>query len=108
MLYKILSSVQFLACQGLVLRGSGGREDSNYIQLMKLRGMDDSQILDWIGKKSNKYTNADMQNEMLIVMSLKVLREIVSKIHNTFFYTVMVDETTDCSNVVLVIRWVDE
>ena len=46
-----------------------------------------------------------------MVMSLKILREIISNIHNAFFYTVMVDETTDCSNkeqVVLVIRWVDE
>ena len=110
MLLKILSSLRFLARQGLALRGSGGGEDSNFIQLMKLRGMDDSRILDWIGKKSNKYTTADMQNEILQVMSLKVLREIVSKIHKASFYTVMVDETTDSSNteqVVLVIRWVD-
>ena len=73
--------------------------------------MDDSRIFDWIGKKNNKYTTADMQNEMLMVMSLKILREIISNIHNAFFYTVMVDETTDCSNkeqVVLVIRWIDE
>ena len=69
--------------------------------------MDDSRILDWIGKKSNKYTTADMQNEILQVMSLKVLREIVSKIHKASFYTVMVDETTDTEQVVLVIRWVD-
>ena len=93
------------------MHGSGGGEESNFIQLMKLRGMDDSRIFDWIGKKSNKYTTADMQNETLMVMSLKVLREIVSEIHKASFYTVMVDETTDCSNtehVVLVIWWVDE
>ena len=110
MLLKILSSLGFLAHQGLALRGSGGGEDSNFIQLMKLQGMDDSRILDWIGKKSNKYTTADMQNEILQVMSLKVLREIVLKIHKASFYTVMVDETTDSSNteqVVIVIRWVD-
>ena len=105
-----LSSLRFLARQGLALHGSGGGEDSNFIQLMKLRGMNDSRILDWISKKSNKYTTADMLNEILQVMSLKVLREIVSKIHKASFYTVMVDETTDSSNteqVVLVIRWVD-
>ena len=73
--------------------------------------MDDTRILDWIGKKSNKYTTADTENEMLMVMSLKVLRETVLKAHKTSFYTVMVDETTGSSNteqVVLVIRWVDE
>ena len=44
-------------------------------------------------------------------MSLRVLREIASAIRKALFFTVMVDETTDCSNkeqVVIVIRWVDE
>ena len=111
MLYEILSSVRFPARQGLALCGSGGGEDSNYIQLMKLPGMDDSWIFDWIGKKNNKYTTADMQNEILVVMSLTVLREIIFNIHNAFFYTIMVDEITDCSNkeqVVLLIRWVNK
>jgi len=49
-----------------------------------------------------------MQNEMLSVMSLKVLREIAGNIQNVLFYTVMVDETTDCFNKKIFICWVDE
>ena len=104
MLLKILSNVRFLARQGLPLRGSSQGDDSNFIQLLKLRGTDDVRLAEWIQRKSSKYTTADMQNEMLVVMSLRVLREIASAIRKALFFTVMVDE----EQVVIVIRWVDE
>ena len=50
-----------------------------------------------------------MQNEMLKVMSLRILRDIASKIKKRQF-TIMVDETTDAGTeeqCVVVIRWVD-
>ena len=37
-LLKMLSSIRFLACQGLALRGDGDEQDSNLIQLLVLRG----------------------------------------------------------------------
>jgi len=110
-LYKILTNVLYLAHQGLPLRGDGTEDDSNYTQLLKLRGIDDPRVFDWIKRKSNKYTSADIQNEMLMVMSLSILKEVAKNLQNTLFYTIMVDEATDCSNqeqVVLVLRWVDD
>ena len=88
MLYKILSNIRFLAWQGLPLRGSSQGDDSNFIQLLKFRGTDDVRMTEWIERKSSKYTTADMQNEMLTVMSLRVLREIASAIQKALFYTV--------------------
>ena len=44
-------------------------------------------------------------------MALQVLRHIAVQIQNAVFFTVMVDEATDCSNkeqVVLVFRWIEE
>ena len=44
-------------------------------------------------------------------MALQILRHIAAQIQSAVFFTVMVDETTDCSNkeqVVLVFRWVDD
>ena len=44
-------------------------------------------------------------------MSLKIVREITSNLQACAFYTIMVDEATDCSNkeqVVIVLRWVDD
>ena len=55
-------------------------------------------------------TSADMQNELLQVMELRVLRDISGNVQNRPF-TVMVDETTDASTqeqVVIVLRWVDD
>lgn len=44
---KILLNSRFLARQGLALRGCQGDEsNSNFIQLLKLRGEDDRRILD--------------------------------------------------------------
>ena len=107
---KLLSNVRFLARQGLPLHGDGDECDSNYLQLLKLRGEDNSRVFDWLKKqKTDKYTSPEMQNEMIRVMALQVLRVIASSLHSTAFYTVMADETTDTSNheqVVICLHWV--
>ena len=62
-----------------------------------------------LSKRQIKYTSPEMQNEMIRVMALQVLRVIASSFHSTAFYTVMADETTDTSNheqVVICLRWV--
>jgi len=108
---KILSNIRFLGRQGLPLRGHGDEEDSNYLQLMKLRAEDDLKINDWLKKKTDKYTSPDSQNEILKIMGLSVLRQVVDSIHSAPFYSLMIDETTDVSNkeqVVVCLRWVDK
>eukprot|EP00117_Sycon_ciliatum_P008412 scpid101383/ scgid11122/ Zinc finger MYM-type protein 1 len=86
---KIVSNLQFLARQGLALHGDGSEEDSNFMQVLKLRGQDDPRGKTWLEKKTNKYVSHDMQNELLQVMALSVLREISSRIRNAHFFTVM-------------------
>lgn len=111
MLMKILSNVQFLARQSLPFRGDGDESESNFIQLLLLRGTDDTRVKEWVQKKTNKYTSAEIQNELIRIMALQVLREIACNLHNTPFYTIMADETTDSSNkeqFVVCIRWVDD
>lgn len=117
-LMTILSNLQFLAHQGLALRGEwiyANKQDeheeeqeatgsqrvearSNFIQLLKLRAIDNPDILVWLERSQRKYTSPDIQNEMLQIMALKVLREIASTISNEQWYTIMADETTDISN----------
>ena len=58
---------------------------------------------------TNKYTSAEIQNEIIKVMGLRILRDIISSLRGAQFYTIMVDETADVSNreqVVICIRWV--
>ena len=82
-----------------------------FIQLMKLRCEDDRRIINCLGKKTDKYTALDIQNEILKVMSRIVSREIAAELQSVLFLTVMVAETTDVSNkekMVICFRWVDK
>ena len=69
-LHKILSNICFLARQGCAIRGDHDESDSNFTQLLKLRE-DDPKSFHWMKRKSNKFTSAEMQNEMLEIMALK-------------------------------------
>ena len=109
---KILSNIRYLARQGMALRGDGSEIDSNFNQLLRLRGEDNPKVLEWMTKrKSNKYTSAEIQNEVLKVMAIQLHETVAKNIQSSSFYTVMVDETTDCANheqVVICLRWVDD
>ena len=64
----------------------------------------------WLAKRTNKYTSADIQNEILKVTAVHILRKVVSSLRLTLFVTLMMDETTDASNcerVVVCLCWVD-
>ena len=110
-LLKLLSNARFLSRQGLAFRGDGEELDSNFMRLIYLRSEDNTKLVDWMKQKTDKYTSADIQNEMVKVMALRVLRKIAGSLQSAPFFTVMVDETTDVSNVeqvVICIRWVSE
>ena len=62
-------------------------------------------------RRQDKYVSADIQNELLNVMGLQVLRDIGAALHNAELYSLMVDETTDISNKeqpVLCFCWVSD
>lgn len=62
-------------------------------------------------QKSDKYSSGEIQNEMVKTMGLCVLREIAGCLQSAPFFSLMVDETTDASNVeqvVVCLRWVNE
>ena len=54
--------------------------------------------MEWMQKKKGKFTSHDIQNEILKVMALSVLRKIAANLQNTQFYTIMVDECADVGN----------
>ena len=61
----ILSTLQFLARQGLALRGDGKLEvNGNFSQLLALLSRSDQQLSTWLKKKKDKNTGHDMQNEI--------------------------------------------
>ena len=102
---NVLSNVRFLVRQGL----PHGSQIDYFIQLLKLRAQDDSRIEGWLTQRTDKYTSAEIQNEIPKVMALHILRKVVSSLCSTRFVTVMMDETADASNieqVVICVHWV--
>ena len=79
-LLTILRNITFLARQGLPLRGDGAEDNSNFKQLLLLQAKDNSRILDWISKPINTFTSKEIQNEILKLMALKLLRGITANI----------------------------
>ncbi len=107
----ILSSVRFLARQGLALRGDASDASANLSQLIRLSAEDNTDVLQWLDRSARKHTAPENQNEMLELMAHHVLRRILVNIHSSEFLAVMVDEATDKSNkeqLTLVVRWISE
>ena len=106
----ILESLQYLARQGIPLRGHGDDSDSNFIQLLLSRCKSMPELKNWLDKKQGKFVTHDVQNEILQLMSNSVLRNLLETIRGNV-YSIMCDEYTDISNKELLtfcIRWVDE
>ena len=107
---KVLQNLQFLSHQGLAFRGDESDENSNFIQLLKLRSNDVPELLDWLKKKTNRFTSHDVQNEIIMLMTHEIIRDISKNIQTTY-YSIICDEYTDISNkeqLTLCLRWVDQ
>ena len=81
MLLKILSSIKYLARQGLDLRGDGDEADSNFLQLLQLKAEEDPVVIEWLKRKTRH-----------------VMRDIRTCMQQSPFLALMMDETTDISN----------
>ena len=84
-LLKVLSCIQFLARQGLPL-GGGDESDGNFLQLLKFQGQDDDVMHEWLQRKCNKYTSHEIQNDLLKIMALRVLRSIADHLQKSPFF----------------------
>ena len=104
-LLKIITSLQFLAQQGLAIRRKDVH-DGNFAKLPELRGDDDDVLKRWLARKTS-YTSAISQNELLKIMAHMVLRGICSDIGQ---FAVIVDGTQDVQGLEqesICVRYVD-
>lgn len=83
MLRHIMQNIRFLARQGLAVCGSSKGEDSNFTELLRLRANDCPAVTGWMDKKTNKYMSGNIQNELLPIMALSILRVISASIMNS-------------------------
>lgn len=94
MLQIILSSIRYLGRQGLALRGrykagdtaeERGECDSNFMHLLKIRAEDNPSLLNWMKWLQSRFTSPEVQNEMLSIMALVILRKIASEVSGKWY-----------------------
>lgn len=103
LLLKQLSSLQYLACQGLAVKGHEQIE-GNLIQLLLLHGEDCSELKQWIKEKHY------LLSAMLSLMCRTITMQLFKEIHKASIYSLIADEATDITNkeqLCISIRWVD-
>ena len=109
-LHSIMSAIRYLGRQGLALRGNGVEKDGNFRQL-QMKAERDPNLLEWLKRKDNVYISPDIQNEIIKVLGITILRNLATCLQKAPFLCIMIDETTDVSNreqATVVIRWVSE
>ena len=59
--------MKYLARQGQAMQGDTD-DESNFIQLLTLRGKDQPLLLKWLERKENRYPSHDIQNEITAII----------------------------------------
>ena len=91
----IFTSIEYLARQGLSLRGHGN-QSGNFYQLIKLRANDCNDLKLWMERK-RAYLSHEIQDEILKIMSHQILRLILKDVSSSLWYSIMADEAIDAS-----------
>ena len=94
MLLKELSSIRYLARQGLAFRGHK-ESDGNLYQLLKLRACEIDGLELWLSE--GQYLSHDIVNELLEMMAHQLLRGLLQEIIEAKWFALIADETRDIS-----------
>lgn len=111
MLMKLLSSIKYLARQGLPFRGHHEDMESfegNLYQLLLFQAKECPDMETWLRRR--EYISPDIVNELITIMGQSVLRELLTEIRASLWFSILADEATDVSHneqMSLSIRWVD-
>lgn len=121
-LRPIIESIIFLGKQNIPLRGhrdSGPLQEhsvineGNFRELLRFRiESGDNVLKEHLESSSSKatYISSVTQNELIKCCGEEILTQIISKIKSAGYYSIIFDETTDCSHISqmsLVLRYVN-
>ena len=103
MLHHHIDAAVFLSAQGLAFRGHDESKLSsnrgNFLELMDLVACYSHELRSFLDKEYVTYTSHDPQNDLIDCMTEEVRSEIQSRIDNSHFISIMMDDTSDVSNV---------
>ena len=110
----VMECIQYLARQGIALRGNDHIDD-NLTQLLLLRSKDNPEVTKRLSAPSTankrKYKHQDYQNEFLSLMANQVLRAKLNAIRQSKCFSIICDEYSDTSNkekLSFCVRWIEE
>ncbi|XP_050512531.1 zinc finger MYM-type protein 1-like [Diabrotica virgifera virgifera] len=119
-LERIISVIKFLATRELAFRGTheriGEKRNGNYLGLLELLSEYDPFLKDHINKRANlgkgktSYLSKDICNELLNILSNRVIDEIVRQIKANKYYSISVDSTpgiTHHDQLTVILRYCD-
>ena len=114
---KTLAEIILLCChQEIALRGHREGKDSinkgNFLEILNLVASHDPVINERLtnGPRNARYTSPDIQNTLISVMGSMVRESICTSVQKAGAYTILADETKDCSKkeqLAIVLRYVD-
>ena len=103
MMHHHIDAAVFLTAQGLAFRGHDESLSSsnrgNFLELMDLIGGYSYDLKSFLDKEQIIYTSHEPQNQLIDCMAEEVPQEIQRRIDNSRFVGIMMDDTSDCSNV---------
>ncbi|XP_068213662.1 zinc finger MYM-type protein 1-like [Palaemon carinicauda] len=109
-LIKIITTLKYLAEQGLAIRGHETSE-GNFAKLLQLRAEDDKKLKVWLSNKVS-YTSVPIQNEILKTMANAVVREICNDVNQmSTQFGLITDGTQDIQGneqEAVCVRYVDD
>ena len=91
---NIISSLKYLAGQGLAIQGRNS-DDRNFNELLNFWAEEIAGLYSWLARK-HSYTFHPIKNDILRIMCHMVLREIIKKVNDlSINFGIVVDGTPD-------------
>ena len=108
-LYRLLAVLQYLAENNLSFRGSacheiiGDPRNGNFLGLAELLAKFDPIMAEHLAKVnsntlSDHYLSKTIQNELINLMSIKIVSEIVNHLQEAKYYSIILDCASDVSH----------
>ena len=98
-LLKILANLwSFLSYKEFPSIHGQNDKESNFIQLFKLRWLDNSTLAGWSHQSRDKYLNPEIQNEMLDFLLVTVMWSIAEKLQSSHMFSIIANECVDMYN----------
>ena len=102
----MLCGKQGLALQGhrddnVVWTNEAESESGNFIELVRFRAESDEVLRHHLrsAPRNAMYTSKTIQNELIHIIGSRIRSDILKEIEQATFYTVIVDEVSDVSNI---------